>query len=212
MIPILHHNNAGSINIKNFNRRQKWDFFFTSLPIDNWFEANGRSYDDIWSIKVRKVDNFFLFRKNFDSNSKEIILIVLVFFNFLFVLDNPLIKISLFLFFSFSLNLYSLWNFLIFHELLFNVIKNCFSITNIRREDEIFGIGESFWFFIWLKGLKTTFLMLIHMVDDNFSKIFNRLFFIIFYMNIIDVVSNNLLGSVIFINLLIFALFDHLRS
>lgn len=131
MIPILHHNNAGSINIKNFNRRQKWDFFFTSLPIDNWFEANGRSYDDIWSIKVRKVDNFFLFRKNFDSNSKEIILIVLVFFNFLFVLDNPLIKVSLFLFLSFSLNLYSLWNFLIFHELLFNVIKNCFSVTNI---------------------------------------------------------------------------------
>lgn len=204
MVPVLHHNNTGSVNIKNFNRRQKWNFFLTSLTINNWFKTNGRSYNYIWSIKVWKVDNFFLFGKDFDSNSEEIVLIILIFFYFLLVFNHPLIKISSFLFLSFRLilNLLNLSWFLIFHELLFNLFKDGLSITNIGSNNEIFSISKSFSFFVFFQGFDTTFLMLIHVGNDNFSEFFNCLFLIVFYMNIINVTVNDLLCCLIFIRFL----------
>lgn len=215
MVPVLHHYDAGSVNIKNLNRRQKRNFFFTSFTINDRFQSDRRSYDNIWSIKIRKIDDFFLFRKHFDSHSEEVILIVLIFFNFLLVFDYPLIKVSSFLFLSlrYSWHLLSLVNFLIFHEFLFNLLKNCLGITDIWRKDEIFSIGESFSFFALFKGLNAALLMLIHMSDNYFSELFNGLFLIVFYMDIINVTVYNFLSSFIFISwltLFFFILLFHL--
>lgn len=216
MIPILHHNYTGSVDIKNFNRWQKWNLFSSSLTIDNWFKTNRRGNYNIRCIKVWKVNNFFLFWKNFYTHSEEIIFIVLIFFNLLLIFNYPLFGVSSLLFLSFRLN-WDLLGFsclLILHELLLNLFKNCFSVTNIRSDNEIFGIGKSFSLLFLLKCFKTTFLVLIHVSNDYFSEFLDCLFFVIFDMNIIDVVINDFLRSLIFVNLLVLFFFDlllHLR-
>lgn len=207
MIPILHHNDTCSVHIKNLNRGQKWFLSFSSFTINNWLEADWWSYNDIWGIKIGKIDDFFLFGKYFDTDSEEVIFIILIFFNFSLVLYNPLIGISSFVFFSLILililnfNLLILSHFLIFHKLFFEMIKNCFSITNIWSDDEIFGVCESFWFFVLFESLDTVFLMFIHVSDNYFSEILNCFFFIIFDMNIINVTVDYFLCSLILYSL-----------
>ena len=205
MVPILHHNDTGSVHVKNLNRGQKRNLLFTSLTINDWFKTDWRGNDNIRSIKVWEINNFFLFRKNFDTHSEEIIFVILVFFNLLLVFNHPLIRASSFLFLSFRLNwdLLSFDFFLIFHEFLLNLFEDRFSITNIWSDDKIFSIGETFCFFFFLKGLNTTFLMLIHVRNNYFSKLLNCLFFIIFNMNVINVTVDDFLWSLIFINLFI---------
>jgi len=210
MVPILHHNNAGSVDIKNFNRWQKWNLFSSSFTIDNWFKTDWRGNYNIRSIEVWKINNFFLFRKYFNTHSEEIIFVVLIFFNLLLIFNHPLFGVSSLLFLSLRLDrdLLSFSCFFIFHELLLNLFKNCFSVTNIRSDNEIFGISESFCLLFLLKGFKTTFLMLIHVSNDYFSELLNGLFFVIFDMNIINVVINDFLRSLEFVNLLVLFLFD----
>ncbi len=195
MIPVLHHNDTGSINIQYLNRGQEGYFLLAILSVDDWLQPDRRGDDDIWSIEVWEVDNLFLFRENLNTHSKEIILIVLVLLYFLLVFNLPLQRSSL-LFILLSLYkwlllYYRICNFLIFHKLLFNEIKDSFSITNVWSENEIFRICESSCFFTLFQCLDTVYLVFIHMTDYYFPEFLDGLLFIVLDMNVIDVIVDD---------------------
>lgn len=200
MIPVLHHNHTGSVNIQNLNRRKERNLLLSTFSINDRLQTNRRGNNDIRSVKVWKVDDFFLFRKDFKTDSEEVILIVLIFLNFLFVLNDPMIQGSFFLFLSFDLNLIllSLNRLLIFHEFLLNVIKDGFGISNIRSDDEILCISKTFGLFILFQSFNTVALMVVQMIDHYFSKILDSLLFVVFNVDVVDVTFNYFLGSLVF--------------
>ena len=151
MVPILHHNNARTVDIKNLHRWKEWRFFLASITIDDWFETDWRSNYDIRGVKVRKIHNFFLSWQYFQPDSKEIILFIIVLLNFLLVLYNPF-NLLLFIFLSHrSLDVY--WLILLLflnidHEILFNDIENSICISNIGCDYQILCVSKSFWLFL----------------------------------------------------------------
>lgn len=199
MVPVLHHYHARSVKIQYLHWREEWSLFFTAFSVDNWLQTDWWCDNDIRSIKIWKIDYFLFSGKHFNAHSEKVIFIILVFLDFLFVLNDPFQIGPSFLFINLGILIHSerlpQIILLINHKSIFNRIKYRLGITNIRSDDQIFCISKPFWFLTLCKWTNTLFLMLMHMIDYNISELFDCLLLLVLNMNVIDIVADKSRGN-----------------